>query len=310
MIQKPIKDKELARHLDMLSPDGMHVFVLGKGHLRGVLVNGTRLVNNMRANHEYGVLESFIASHAYLGGAILSANVKGVDRISFQINCNGPVEGISVEAVADGSVRGYLKNTPIPVDVPPESLDMSPYIGEGTISMTRILQRAKQPFTGTVNLAYGNIAQDLAQYFTTSEQVPTAFNLSVQFDERGQLTGAGGLMVQAFPGAEDEFLELADRTVRNLPSIGRYFSQGNTADEFLETHMSALSPDVIGEKDISFSCHCNKERFGRFLSALPVGDIKDIRDNGPFPVRTTCHNCNTTYEFSQEEIENAYQMAR
>ena len=48
--------------------------------------------------------------------------------------------------------------------------------------MNEISQDAKQPFTGQVELRYGNIAQDLAHYYLTSEQIHTAFNLSIRFD--------------------------------------------------------------------------------------------------------------------------------
>jgi molecular chaperone Hsp33 len=42
------------------------------------------------------------------------------------------------------------------------------------------------------------------------------------------------------------------------------------------------------------------------LALLPVQDLKDLRDNGPFPIQMRCHNCNTAYEFSREEIQEIY----
>ena len=53
-------------------------------------------------------------------------------------------------------------------------------------------------------------------------------------------------------------------------------------------------------------CHCGRERLYGLLTMLPVDDLKDLRDNGPFPVEMRCHNCNTPYEFSREEIEEIY----
>lgn len=28
-----------------------------------------------------------------------------------------------------------------------------------------------------------------------------------------------------------------------------------------------------------------------------------LADNGPFPVTLTCHNCNTKFEFTQDEVK-------
>jgi redox-regulated HSP33 family molecular chaperone len=42
------------------------------------------------------------------------------------------------------------------------------------------------------------------------------------------------------------------------------------------------------------------------LSMLPIDDLKDLRDNGPFPLEMPCRNCNTSYSFSREEIQEIY----
>jgi len=51
-------------------------------------------------------------------------------------------------------------------------------------------------------------------------------------------------------------------------------------------------------------CHCSKSRFRRFMAALPEEELADILENGPFPVVTTCFNCNSEYNFPRNEIEN------
>jgi molecular chaperone Hsp33 len=35
---------------------------------------------------------------------------------------------------------------------------------------------------------------------------------------------------------------------------------------------------------------------------LPLDELKDIRDKGPFPVEINCHYCNTPYQFTREDI--------
>ena len=53
-----------------------------------------------------------------------------------------------------------------------------------------------------VNAGKGNITingKDLALYFNESEQTPTLFYISIHFDRSGNVTGAGGLFIQAMP---------------------------------------------------------------------------------------------------------------
>ena len=42
------------------------------------------------------------------------------------------------------------------------------------------------------------------------------------------------------------------------------------------------------------------------LTILPVDDLKDILENGPFPVESRCHHCSTSYFFSRQEIQKIY----
>ena len=44
----------------------------------------------------------------------------------------------------------------------------------------------------------------------------------------------------------------------------------------------------------------------RGSTGIPIEELKDIRDNGPFPVEINCHYCNTPYRFEEEDIRQIY----
>jgi len=310
MIKKPIIDAKVLQQLDQVGPDELELFLLNRGNYRGALLSATRMINEMRVNHNYGVLETLICGHAYLAAGLISAGLKGQDRVGIEMDCDGPAGGFVVDSSAGGSVRGYLRNSPIPVDTAPESFDTRPFIGDGTLSVTRFAEGSKQPFTGHISLAYGTVAQDLANYYLQSEQTPTAFHLSVQFDTEGTVIGAAGLLVQAFPGADEDIGKQLDTRIRNLPSLGGLIANGADSSSIIHEHFQEFEAAEVGTREVRFDCGCSKDRFARFLAAMPIDEIKEIRDQGPFPLRTVCHNCNTTYEFSASDIERAYQMSR
>lgn len=286
--------------------DRRHNFLLSGGAMRGVILNGTRMVNEMRSNHELGILETLVLGRAYLGAALMAADLKGNDRIAVRIECSGPIQGLNVEANAFAEVRGYLKRVPIPIDNPMQDFNLSPFFGAGFLSVTKFLEDAKQPFTGQVELAYGNIAQDLAYYYLTSEQIHTAFNLSIKFDRDGDVTGAGGIFLQAMPQADDRLAAELEERILKFPSLGDVFTANPDAETVVQEVFGQYEPRFIATRRVEFMCHCNRDRLRRMLLLLPIDDLTDLRDNGPFPLEMPCRNCNTPYSFSREEILEIY----
>jgi molecular chaperone Hsp33 len=208
-----------------------------------------------------------------------------------------------VEANAFGDVRGFLKNVPIPIDKPMADFNLSPFFGAGFLSVIRYIEDAKQPFTGKIALEYGNIAQDLANYFLKSEQIPTAFNLSIKYDRSGEVTGAGGLFLQAMPGADDSLAAELEELVVQFPSLGEVFTDGREPEDLIQTVFKKYSPRFLANQRVEFMCHCSPERMRQVLMTLPADELNDIRDSGPFPLEMRCHYCNTQYDFDREEIQ-------
>jgi molecular chaperone Hsp33 len=306
MIKAAFAGESLKERLLASAKDRIYKFMLAEGVVRGAILHGTRMVNEMRANHQLGILETLVLGRAYLGAGLMTANLKGTDAVSLKIDCSGPIKGLTVEANAFGEVRGFLKNVPIPIDRPMADFDLSPFFGAGFLSVIRTIEDAKQPFTGKIALEYGNIAQDLANYYLKSEQIPTAFNLSIKYDTKGEVTGAGGLFLQAMPGADDALAAELEALVVEFPSLGEVFTDGQEPEGVIQTVFKKYNPRFLANQRVEFMCHCTPERLRQVLKMLPADELKDIRDNGPFPIEMRCHHCNTLYHFDEQEIQKIY----
>lgn len=302
MEKKKIYGETLKEQLLASTRDKLTNFIIADGMIRGVVVNGTRMVNEMRWNHELGVLETLVLGHAYLAAALLSATLKGNDRASISIECSGPIKGFSVETNAYGEVRGYLKQVPIPINQPLQSFNLSPFFGAGFLSVTKYIEDAKHPFTGQVMMEYGSIANDLALYYLKSEQLPTSFSLSVLFDANGAVDAAGGLFLQAMPGAEEEMLKELEQLVKTLPSLADVVNKDTFPREWIQHTFNVYTPKILDQRGIEFMCHCNQKQIRTMLAMLDLNELKDIARNGPFPMEIRCHNCNTCYTFNQADI--------
>lgn len=306
MKKKKLYGNTLKDQLIASARDRLHRFLLLDGAVRGAVVNGTRMVNEMRSNHGLGILETLVLGRTYLGAILMSSNLKGRDRLSVQFECSGQIQGITVEANAYGEVRGYLHNVAIPLEQPLEDFDLSPFFGAGFVTVTRYLEDAKQPFAGKAALKYGNIALDLAHYYLTSEQIPTAFNLSIRFDRSGEVIGAGGLMAQAMPGVGDDLLRDIEKSLLGFPSLGAALSRGEDHRELTASVFRGYSPRFLADYRVEFLCHCNKERTRSMVTMLPPPELKDILETGQFPMEIRCRHCHTPYLFSQDDIRRIY----
>ncbi|MBU2538741.1 MAG: Hsp33 family molecular chaperone HslO [Proteobacteria bacterium] len=285
-------------------------FLLGDKSVRGVLVRGTDLVNEMRTRHDLGLLETLVLGHGCLAAVLLSTSLKGdKDRLALRIECSGPIKGLVAESNGAGEVRGYLRQTPIPLEKPLDSFDLTRFYGAGFLSVSTHLEGASQPFTGTIMLEHGNLALDLSNYFQTSEQTPTAIALSIQFNNEGLPVGAGGLLLQAMPGAPPELMAELEERISEFPSLGRFFAEGGGLGDLLMKEFADFQPELLTEAPVCFGCPCSRENISARLLTLPEKDLDELR-SGPFPVETCCHYCNTTYLFEQQDMEALWQEQR
>ena len=304
MKKQPLPGDTLAGRLRASARDQLYQVLLDYGGVRGALLHATRIVREMRANHELGPLETLVLGQAYVAAGLLSVNLKPPGRLKLRVDCSGPIGGLTVEVNAFGEVRGYLAEVPIPLSPDGGVPGLHELFGTGTLSVTTHVSGAARPFTGVVEMRYGSLAKDLAYYFTTSVQTPSALNLSVAFDQQGEVTGAGGVFLQAMPGAAADKVADVERTlVHRLPSIGASFAAGEEPTALLEEAFGPHAPVVVARRRVAFMCHCNPDRFRHHLGALPADELESILAEEPLPLVTTCLYCNTRYQFGREELE-------
>ena len=306
MIKKKIEDQELLQHLDGLPEDGRQVALLADGQIRLTGLGGTTMVNQMRANFNLGLLETYVLGQAYVAAGLMASSVKGNDRIQLNIECGGPIGGIYVESWACGAVRGFIKNNPIPLDKPIEGKDISLLYGPGFLSVTKLLEGNRTPFTGQVMMQYGDIAKDLALYYNESEQTPTLFSLGLHFDSAGRLMGAGGLFIQAMPGCSDEVLSQLQDLSAKLPSLGKAISEGKCISDYISENFSRFGVQMLASEPLGFSCPCTRDHFSTFLGRLPEDEKDGIIDDGKFPLELECLNCGTKYSFTKDEVMDIF----
>ena len=322
MIKAEITDKELQKHLDSLEPDALRIFTMADGRIRGALFHGTRFVNQARAQHNLGILETMIFGQAALAGALTIPMMKDKEHTVIKYEGSGPVDGYSVEADSTGYVRGFLFNDHIPVTKPLENWDLKEFLGVGNLTFSRVHKDDKYPQSSTVDVDSGNIASDFATYFAQSEQINTAFNTGIQMDKKGRVIGAGSMYIQVMPKTggtaklgsqvdshaeeteDDEImLQKVENAFRACPSLGQLFSEKEVdSEDIIIGLFREFKPVITMKRNIIFDCPCNEESYINYLKNLPKEQLNDIKKNGPDPLQVSCRNCGSVYSIPVAKI--------
>ena len=211
------------------------------------------------------------------------------------------MKGITVTADSKANVKGY----PIVNDVmlPPNSLgklDVSGAVGAGMLSVIRDMG-LKDPYVGQVELVSGEIAEDLAYYFTSSEQVPSAVSLGVLMEKNNTVKQAGGLIIQALPGAGEDVLEMLEERLSAMPSMTAMLDKGLVPEKILENTLKDAGLQILDRTDTQFSCNCSRSRVEKVIISLGSVELAKIIEEGE-PIELKCHFCNKAYKFTPKEL--------
>jgi molecular chaperone Hsp33 len=272
------------------------------GRIRAVAIRTSDLCDEARERHEMAPTAAAALAKAMTGSLLLAATLRKSGRLNVRIGGGGPIGGLIVDAGTDGTVRGYVGNAL--ADGPPRLdglLNVGGVVGrDGFLTVT--YDMGKRPYTGTVELVSGELAEDFTAYLAKSEQIPSAVSLGV-FVENGRVVSAGGLLVQLLPEAGDEIAERLEQTIRNLPSITALDRERLSLVQILERALEGFAVEILqDDQEVRFSCHCDNERVLSAIRMLGEEEIRDmIEKDGRAEVR--CHFCNTKYEVSREELE-------
>ena len=323
MIKAQITDKELLSHLDSIEEDKLRIFTMADGRVRGALFHGTRFVNQLRAQHNLGILETYILGQASLCSALTIPMMKDMEHTLIRFEGTGSADGYSVEADSTGYVRGYLLKPQIPLTKPLENWDLKPFLGAGNITFARVHKDDKFPQSSTVDVDGENIARDFATYFAQSEQINTAFNSSIQFDKQGRVIGAGSMYIQIMPKTggtakvgsqvdshaeetddEEKLLQKVENAFRACPSLGLLYSEKEVdSEDIILGLFREFNPVITMKRDIVFDCPCNKDYYIQHIKALPASQLEDIRKNGSDPLEIVCGNCGSVYHIKVSELD-------
>lgn len=287
----------------MIPRDYMLKALDGSGDVKIVLVASTGIVEHAHQRHHTSATATAALGRVLTAALIMTHDTKDPgDVVSIRFNGEGPSGVIIATATGLGTVRGYISNPEADLpSTPTGKLDVGGLVGsDGYVEVVKDMG-LKQPFTGKVPLVSGEIAEDLAAYYLHSEQIPTLIALGVLVDVDLEVRAAGGILVQALPGAHDEVLAEIEQQVLAIGNISSSLEQVDSLETLLERIMGEREYQIIGEQKLEFSCTCNRERLAVILSSYSHDEIERLCDDEGV-LEVTCNFCNEQYHYTSEQI--------
>ena len=245
---------------------------------------------------------------AALGRALAAASMMGNAlksdgaSLTLQFKGGGPLGTVLAVSDNEGCVRGYVTNPHTDLPLRPDGkLDVGGAVGhDGTLTVIKDLHM-KEPYVGTIDLLGGEIAEDVANYFVESEQIPTACALGVLVDRDQSVKSAGGYLIQLMPGAGEDTIAKVEGGVMAAGPVSAILEQNDDPEALLRTVMSDFDLKILETCPVSYKCYCSRQRVERALISLGKSELEQmLAEQGG--CQLTCQFCDAVYDFSADDL--------
>lgn len=272
--------------------------------VRAFSVRTTNLVETAREKHDTWRVGTAALGRTLTVGSMMGAMLKNEEKLTITINGGGPLGQIVVDANAKGEVRGYVQNPHVQVEsIRPGKMDVGEAVGRsGYINVVKDIGM-RDYFTGSTEIHNGEIAEDFAYYFATSEQVPAAVGLGVLCTPEELTQAAGGFIIQLLPFASEETISFLEERINNMEPISNLIDKGLSPEQILEEILGEDNIRIIDTMPIEFKCNCGKEKILTAIKGLGEAEVESmIEEDGGAEVE--CHFCREKYHFTPEELRS------
>ena len=280
------------------------------GSIRVFVASSTNAVQRAREIHNTSPVSTAAIGRVMTAAFLMGNTIKNdQDKISIQVTGDGLIKNIIAITNSRGEVKAYISNPR--ADLPLKSkgkLDVGGAIGKGMLTVIKDLGM-KEPYVGQTELVSGEIAEDLAHYFATSDQQPSAVALGVLVDTDYSVKAAGGYIIQVLPNAEEEVIAKLEENIAKADPVSTLIDKGYSPEDILEYICEGMDMKILEKKELKFVCDCCEERMKSALVSIGEKDLKEIiEEDGQAEI--CCEFCDTKYQFDKESLMDILEKAK
>lgn len=268
------------------------------------VMDTTDLVNDAIDIHRLSPLSAAALGRVLTIASFMSSCMKNeTDKLSVSVVGDGVGGTITVSGNSALDMRGSIDNPRAELPLRADGkLDVGGCVGRnGRLTVVKSLG-LKEPYSGSCRLVSGEIAEDFAAYYLYSEQQPSAIALGVKIGKDYRCVGAGGVVIQALPGASEQSISKAEEAMKHFANISSLIKE-KSIEDIISGYFGKTAP--IEEYSPHYKCLCSRGYIGGILKTMGRAELDDIvKEQGKITVN--CEFCEKNYEFTEKDVDELF----
>lgn len=272
------------------------------GTLTVIAADTTDIINKMEQIHQTSAVTSAALGRLLTAASMMGAVLKGKDNsITLRLNGGGPAGSVIAVSDSEGNVRGYVSNPVVEIPLNDKGkLDVAGAVGkDGSLTVMKDLGM-KEPYIGQIPIVSGEIAEDITNYFATSEQIPSVCALGVLVNPDLSIKAAGGFIIQLLPTAFDDTIDKVEECIKDIAPVTQMLTSGMSPEDICRHVLKGFELEILDTSKPEYRCTCSKERVSKALISIGKEGLLEMAQEKSTEV--SCHFCDKKYVFTSDEI--------
>lgn len=274
------------------------------GSARAILLDGRDIVERARQIHNTTPVTTAALGRTLVATSLASSMLgEKEDVMTVRFKGDGVGGAVVVSGDYYGNVRGFIQNPQADLPLRADGkLDVGGCIGKGELYILRDAG-GSEPYVGVSKIQTGEVGDDIAYYYATSEQIPTVCAVGVLVDRDYTVKEAGGALVQLLPFADEAVAERLEQNVAKMRPVTKTLSDGKLED-ILDEVFDGIEYDLFDEIECEYKCVCSREKTDNALISLGAKELIDMIENGQEVTEMTCSFCDSVYKYSKSDLKH------
>lgn len=276
--------------------DALTRFVFEYAPVKGGIVQLDAVWKTVQSHTDYPAPLKKVLGELLAAAALLTSNIKFDGNLVLQLQGKGPVRLIVVEATSKKTLRATAKWTG---DIP-ASDSLADLLGQGNFAITLDQSQAgKQNYQGIVPMEGATVAETLAHYMQSSEQLDTRIYLASS-NER-----IAGMLLQRMPDQKSSDADAWNRATLLADTIKSEELLSLPPGDVLMRLFHEETLRQFDQEPLSFACTCSRDKVGDMLKMLGRDEVDHIiAELGN--VEINCEFCDKQYRFDAVDIAQLF----